>query len=220
MRPIERLTDVMFYSSSTDDLLGLFFGYFSIIVYEIQAVYITLFAWNRDMLTFYCCFTHMLSEIMNILLKRILKQPRPDNGAPQGGLFEGRYGMPSQHCHCFAYLITTILLLTFHYYRKHIQPAKKVLVLIISAIGLTLQVQGRFYLGFHTINQCLVGVAFGTLSALVFYVIGLRYFMPVTERLCNLAPLKWFGFRRDLLSQAPYSNTRTTNSNQPKRKKK
>lgn len=190
-------------SSSSDDLVGLFFAYFSLLVYEIQAVYITLFLWNRDMLTFFCCFTHMLSEIMNIMLKQLLKQPRPENGAPKGGLFEGRYGMPSQHCHCFAYLITVALLLTFHYYRRHIKFDKKILVLVISAAGLVLQIVGRIYLRFHTLEQCLVGVAFGTLSAIAFYSLGLKYFLPHSESLCRLWPLRWLAFRKDLLTPAP-----------------
>lgn len=152
------------------------------------------------MLTFYCCFTHMLSEIMNIILKRVLQQSRPDNGAPKGGLFEGQFGMPSQHCHCFAYLITTVLLLTFHYYRKHIRKSKKALVLAVSVIGLLLQIAGRLYLRFHTIEQCLIGVAFGSLSALFFYTIGVVYFLNQSDKLCNLRLLRWFSFRRDLLS--------------------
>jgi dolichyldiphosphatase len=155
------------------------------------------------MLTFYCCFTHMLSEIMNIILKQLLKQPRPENGAPQGGLFEGRYGMPSQHCHCFAYLITTALLLTFHYYKRYINSDKKLLVLTVSIVSLALQVFGRLYLRFHTLQQCLVGVAFGMISAIVFYSIGLQYFLPYSEFICRLWPLRWFGFRRDLVTQAP-----------------
>lgn len=178
----------------------MFFGYFSLLVYEIQAVYITLFLWNRDMLTFYCCSTHLLSEIMNILLKRIIKQPRPANGAPKGGLFEGEFGLPSQHCHCFAYLSTMVLLLNFHYYRKHIGSRKKLLVLVIAAFGLTLQIIGRIYLRFHTIEQCLVGVAFGTLSASTFYVIGVKFLLLPMGSLCHLPPLNWFSFRKDLLS--------------------
>lgn len=183
----------------------MFFGYFSLLVYEIQAVYITLFLWNRDLLTFYCCFTHMISEIMNIALKHLLKEPRPENGAPKGGLFEGRYGMPSQHCHCFAYLITTALLLTYHYYRKHITFNKKLLVTIISFIGLVLQIIGRIYLRYHTINQCLVGAAFGMLSSCLFYIIGIKYYLPLSAPLCRLPLLKWFSFRKDLLPPSPQS---------------
>lgn len=155
------------------------------------------------MLTFYCCFTHLLSEIMNYLLKHILKHPRPESGAPTGGLFEGRYGMPSQHCHCFAYLVTTVTLLVFHYYRSHIDLTKRVLVFAISMTGLILQVLGRIYLRFHTVNQCLVGVGFGCLSAIVFYIIGVYAFLPFSEYLCKLWFLRLFSFRKDLISHPP-----------------
>lgn len=181
----------------------MFFGYYSLLVYQIQAVYITLFLWNRDLLTFYCCFTHLLSEILTYVLKHVLKHPRPDHGAPGGGLFEGRYGMPSQHCHCFTYLITTILLLVFHYYRGHIESTKKVFVFSVSSIGLTLQIIGRVYLRFHTIHQCLAGVALGFISALTFYLIGLYLFLPYAEPLCKLWILRIFSFKRDILSQPP-----------------
>lgn len=190
----------------TGDTVGMFFGYYSLLVYQIQAVYITLFLWNRDLVTFYSCFTHFLSEILNYTLKHALKHPRPEHGAPSGGLFEGRYGMPSQHCHCFAYLITTVLLLVFHYYRQHIDYSKKLLVLIISSIGLTLQVLGRIYLRFHTVNQCLVGVAFGCVSALSFYLIGLHFFLPYSEPFCKMWILRIFSFRKDLLTPPPSIN--------------
>lgn len=151
------------------------------------------------MLTFYCCLTHLISEIMNIFLKQLFKQPRPNNGAPSGGLFEGRYGMPSQHCHCFAYLTATVLLLIFHYYRKHISSSKKTLVAILCSLGLLLQVLGRIYLKFHTIEQCLAGAALGIVSALTFYLFGQRFFMPYAENLCELFLLRLFSFRKDLL---------------------
>lgn len=181
----------------------MFFGYYSLLVYQIQAVYITLFLWNRDLLTFYCCFTHFLSEIMNYVLKHSLKHPRPDHGAPGGGLFEGRYGMPSQHCHCFAYLVTMVLLLVFHYYRNQIDSSKKAIVLLISTFGLALQVFSRIYLRFHTVNQCLVGVAFGFLSALTFYCIGVNFFLPFSSPLLKIGLFRYFSFRKDLLTPPP-----------------
>lgn len=176
-------------------------------MYQIQAVYVTLFLWNRDLVTFYCCFTHLLSEIMTYVLKHTLKHPRPDHGAPGGGLFEGRYGMPSQHCHCFAYLVTMVLLLVFHYYRNHIEPSKKALVLVVSTVGLVLQVVGRVYLRFHTVNQCLAGVAFGFISASTFYLIGLYFFLPYAESLCKLWILRLFSFKKDILSQPSLSQS-------------
>lgn len=181
----------------------MFFAYYSVLVYQIQAVYITLFVWNRDLLTFYCCFSHLLSEILNYSLKHVLKHPRPEHGAPGGGLFEGRYGMPSQHCHCFAYLVTMVLLLVFHYYRNNIDSTKKGFVLLLSTLGLTFQVIGRIYLKFHTVNQCLVGVAFGFFSAVTFYLIGLYFFLPYAESICRLWVLRIFSFRKDLLTPPP-----------------
>lgn len=157
------------------------------------------------MLTFYCCFTHLISEIMNIVLKQLIKQPRPLNGAPSGGLFEGRYGMPSQHCHCFAYLMTMIMLLTLCYYRRYISPAKKVLAFVVCSMGLVLQVLGRIYLKFHTLEQCLAGAALGMMSALTFYTLGQIYFMPYAGQLCKLFPLRQFSFRKDLQTPPPAS---------------
>lgn len=189
--------------SSTGDLIGMFFGYYSLLVYQIQAIYVTLFLRNRDLLTFYCCFTHLLSEIINYILKHLIKQPRPDHGAPGGGLFEGRYGMPSQHCHCFAFLVTMSLLLVFHYYRKYIDLKWKLFTITTSSIALTLQVIGRIYLRFHTTEQCMVGVAVGSLLATTFYLFGTHYFLPYTEQLCELKILRILSFRRDLVTEPP-----------------
>lgn len=186
------------------------------LVYQIQAVYITLFLWNRDLLTFYCCFTHLLSEIMNYILKHTFKHPRPEHGAPGGGLFEGRYGMPSQHCHCFAYLFTMVLLLVFHYYRLYIDSSKKALVLFISSVGLILQVLGRIYLRFHTVNQCLAGVAFGCISALTFYLIGIHFFLPYTEPFLKWPILRMFSFRKDLITQPPSMYVQQTGASRNK----
>jgi len=181
----------------------MFFGFYSLLVYQIQAIYITLFLVNRDMLTFYCCFTHLLSEIVSYLLKHILKQPRPDNGAPVGGLFEGRYGMPSQHCHCFAYLSTMVLLLVFHYYRQQIDINKKAFVLVVSTLCLILQISSRLYLRYHTVGQCLAGVALGTLSAVIFYLVGLYFFLPLSDQICAFKILRVLSFRKDLISEPP-----------------
>lgn len=194
----------------------MFFGYYSLLVYQIQAVYITLFLWNRDLLTFYCCFTHLLSEILNYILKHYLKHPRPDQGAPGGGLFEGRYGMPSQHCHCFAYLSTMVILLVFHYYRHYIDSSKKIFVLLISSLGLTLQILGRIYLRFHTTNQCLAGMAFGIISAITFYILGLSLFLPHADRLCKLPILQMFSFRRDLVTAIPVGHQEHSNQHRSK----
>lgn len=180
----------------------MFYAYYSLLVYEIQAVYITLFLRNRDLLTFWCCFTHMISEILNYCLKHFLKQSRPENGPPSGGgLFEGRYGMPSQHCHCFSYLATMLNFLTLHYYRKHISVTKKVLILVVTTLCLALQIHGRIYLRYHTLDQCLYGVLFGFISALTFYLIGLKLFLPYSQYLCNLWPLKFLHFSKDLVSK-------------------
>lgn len=184
----------------------MFFGYYSLIVYEIQAIYITLFLRNRDLITTYCCFTHLLSEISNYALKHILRVSRPEGGPPGGGLFEGRYGMPSQHCHCFAYLFTMILLLTFHYYRAHIDLSKKLLTAIISLTALALQILGRIYLKYHTLSQCLAGVGFGSLMAIIFYSLGLKLFFPFFNDLCTIAPLRFFSFRKDLVTDQPTSS--------------
>lgn len=140
---------------------------------------------------------------MNYFLKNAIREPRPPSAIPGGGLFEGRYGMPSQHCHCFAYLSTMVLLLVFHYYGKYISSVKKLFTLVISVLALTLQVLGRIHLNFHTPEQCLVGVAFGAISAVAFYIICLRFFLPHSDYLCTLWILRVFSFRKDLVTPPP-----------------
>lgn len=181
----------------------MFFGYYSLLVYEIQAVYITLVLRNRDLVTLYCCFGHLLSEILCYLIKHHLKIPRPEQGPPGGGLFEGRFGMPSQHCHCFAFLFTMVLLLTHHYYRNYISTSKKILTVTISTLALTLQVIGRIYLRFHTIDQCLVGLFLGILTAISYYCIGLGSFLKYSNTICSHPLMSFFCFRKDLVSFPP-----------------
>ncbi|KAG9510567.1 Dolichyldiphosphatase 1 [Fragariocoptes setiger] len=181
------------------DWISLFFALYSTLVVEIHAVYVTLFLWNRDLLTTYCCSTHLVSEIISYCLKRYLKHDRPID-APGGGtgFLEGKYGMPSQHCHCFAYLGTMILLLVYHYYRSATTKRWRAFCLVSVIIGVAIQIAARVYLNYHTLTQCFSGVALGLFNATLFYLAGLVLLRYFADSLCDLALLKVLNFRKDL----------------------
>ena len=116
----------------------------------------------------------IFNNILNIILKLFIKEPRPTNDqkAIEIGVVNGarvsfdKFGMPSGHAqncgYCLAFIIMTL--------NNHFITT---LYLLISTISL-LQ---RYLYNNHTILQLIIGFIIGTLFAYLTYIIANKYIM-------------------------------------------
>jgi dolichyldiphosphatase len=110
----------------------------------------------------------MACEVLNLALKRILKEQRPIQMHGRG------YGMPSSHAQFVAFFSTSLaLFLLFRHIPKAATPSHTPLSMVqrvglsfLAMVGAGLVACSRIYLNYHTEKQVLVGCLAGVLSAL------------------------------------------------------
>ena len=100
----------------------------------------------------------LLSDVVNLMLKNIIREPRP----PLGGELRSDYGMPSRHaqfaaCACILAMLNTPL-------RKQTPLFPLFAWSLVGAVAFS-----RAYLGYHTAAQVVVGTAVGTLFAFYYH---------------------------------------------------
>lgn len=117
---------------------------------------------------------HLLNEVLNFTLKRILKEERPE-GAPAVGF--DTHGMPSAHSQFmgFYFCFSSCILA----YRVRNCSAIWKVGAVAFNLGLALAVgYGRIRLGFHTPAQVGVGLAVGCVAGLAYYAMCSRFLFP------------------------------------------
>jgi membrane-associated phospholipid phosphatase len=116
----------------------------------------------------------IFNNILNILLKLLIKEPRPttDQKAIEIGIVNGarigfdKFGMPSGHAQNCGYCLTFIIM-TFN------NPFITTLYLLVSVISLF----QRYLYNNHTILQLIIGLVIGTFFAYLTYIIANKYIM-------------------------------------------
>jgi membrane-associated phospholipid phosphatase len=116
----------------------------------------------------------IFNNILNIILKLLIKEPRPTNDqkAIEIGIVNGarigfdKFGMPSGHAqncgYCLAFIIMTL--------NNHFITTLYLLLSIISVFQ-------RYLNNNHTILQLFIGFIVGTLFAYLTYIIANKYIM-------------------------------------------
>lgn len=126
---------------------------------------------------------HLASEVLNKIVKLIVKQPRPDFHKDFGiGSYGLSYGMPSAHSQFMGFFAAYyICMLIFKL--NHLNTFKKGLGAFILSSLTILVACSRVYLLYHTIPQVVAGVVLGI-------VIGLSYFVA-TSILRDIGLVDW-----------------------------
>ena len=159
-------------------------------------IIISLFLlWNNNTLLYYYIIGVSLNELINILLKILIKQDRPntkknnntnekdnenDNNKSditdianndKNKLLSSNvqmYGMPSGHAQSVSFSTMFIYLSLHNIYLTSF-------FIIISSISIF----QRVYLKFHTIEQVIVGVLVGSFLSYLFYKLALKNYFPI-----------------------------------------
>lgn len=130
----------------------------------------------RNMTTYLRFFVSgfILNNILNIILKLAIKEPRPtkDQKAIEIGVVNGarisfdKFGMPSGHAQNCSYCLTFITMAIN-------DPFITALYLIISVISLF----QRYLYNNHTFLQLIIGFAIGSGFGILVYQLGNKYIM-------------------------------------------
>ena len=153
------------------DLLTNYIGLYAPIILFILSVFLLR---NTTKYLSFFIIGFIFNNILNIILKLIIKEPRPttDQKAIEIGVVNGarigfdKFGMPSGHAqncgYCLAFIIMTL--------NNHFITTLYLLLSIISLFQ-------RYLNNNHTILQLFIGVIIGTFFGYLTYIIANKYIM-------------------------------------------
>ncbi|KAM9904144.1 hypothetical protein OXX69_007669 [Metschnikowia pulcherrima] len=143
---------------------------FSLFPIYVMVFYTSWFLVTREIQPVITVGGHLTNEVINSIIKHMVKQPRPEfhKNFGEGALGLG-HGMPSAHSQFmgfFASFFLCVVMLQTPGTRVH--KAGMAAFLIVTSAGVAFS---RVYLQYHTAPQVVVGVAVGVLWGLVYFII-------------------------------------------------
>ncbi|QLG70914.1 hypothetical protein HG535_0A08600 [Zygotorulaspora mrakii] len=155
------------------DLLSFISAYFSLIPIAILVFQLSWFITTREFEACIMAAGQVSNEILNNLIKIVVKQPRPTSFGDsfQNGTVRSGYGMPSAHSQFMGFFcMYTGLRYCLRW--KGLTACKRVAGLITVTALAACVCFSRVYLRYHTVDQVLVGFSAGLCS-------GSSYFLVV-----------------------------------------
>lgn len=123
--------------------------------------YTTLILVNRQSQTICLLLGQLLNELINYILKQYIKQERP------GDLGTG-YGMPSSHSQFSCFLMVYGIMHVIHFDLSDSRVYKTLVILMLIFQGVLVP-YSRIYLGYHDIQQVVVGFGLGGIVGLIWF---------------------------------------------------
>ncbi|XP_065829509.1 dolichyldiphosphatase 1-like [Oscarella lobularis] len=175
------------------DLIGKFLALFSLLPIFIVIGFVTLIGFRRDLHTVTFFIGLLLDEIVNMIIKNVVRQPRPLRAADSSHLLHNEYGMPSNHSQFMGFFSTYLVLFV---YLKIVSDSSLIRTLWKHLICFgTISVAGlvgfsRLYLQYHTPPQILCGFFVGFLTGCIWFAFTdfcLKPYFPsiVAQPLCE-----------------------------------
>ncbi|KAL5594798.1 hypothetical protein BROUX41_001707 [Berkeleyomyces rouxiae] len=196
-------------------------AFLALVPHALLVAYGTLVISTREAEVILMLIGQLACEAANFVLKRIIKEERPNRHFGKG------YGMPSSHAQFVAFWSVTIALFmlvrhsppgsTVATTRKAVPkngtqaprsrsiPILERLFATVGAFGLAAAVaSSRIYLGYHTLNQVLIGITAGVICALGwFFVTSMARQMGLLTWGLELPLVRWLRVRDLLLEEDP-----------------
>jgi dolichyldiphosphatase len=177
--------DFTYVAYDPSDLMSMVFAIISLTPQVILVVYATLICSRREAESIMMLGGQFACELVNIYLKRIIKQERPK-------LYGNGYGMPSAHSQFMAYYVTYICLWMLFRVRHFSTRKKLSRALFLFVLG-GLVCYSRVYSDFHSGLQVAAGILVGiALGAVWFISIVLLRDLGIIDLLLDTWPARWF----------------------------
>jgi len=143
---------------------SLFIALISLTPIALVVVQAAIACYSKELSFIYLFTGQLFNEVINRTLKNIFKHNRPE------GAKRTDHGMPSSHTQFMFFFTTYFLLFLFTKVKFRSFMGKPLYV--VSILSLTASVAyGRLVMNMHTVDQVLVGAAFGTLIGTLWYLI-------------------------------------------------
>ncbi|CAG2102990.1 unnamed protein product [Medioppia subpectinata] len=147
-----------------DDIIGQLLALLSLTPFGIVVAFITLTLFVRDIHVIFFFGGQLMNEALCLVLKRVFRQPRPQQVVGAAHHSNRSYGMPSQHSQFMAFFTAYCLLFFVFRLKRKSYSFKALLVVAITTLFAGV-VYSRIYLLYHYWSQCLVGIAVGVVFA-------------------------------------------------------
>ncbi|KAI5959567.1 uncharacterized protein KGF55_005211 [Candida pseudojiufengensis] len=155
-----------------NDIVSIVSVQFTLLPIYIMVFYTSWFLITREIEPVIVVGGHLFSEILNKIIKKLVKNPRPDFHLQFGGIgTDLNYGMPSAHSQFIGFFVayfTCIIFKKIPNLNKRIKIGSG-LVFGFVALGVT---SSRVYLQYHTWQQVIVGVDLGLLIGLFWFLVS------------------------------------------------
>eukprot|EP01025_Chloroclados_australasicus_P032938 TRINITY_DN3345_c1_g2_i2.p1 TRINITY_DN3345_c1_g2~~TRINITY_DN3345_c1_g2_i2.p1 ORF type:complete len:214 (-),score=9.24 TRINITY_DN3345_c1_g2_i2:21-662(-) len=156
-----------------EDDIGKVFAYISLIPVILFVCLGSIVYYSRQIHLIFVLVGGLLTELITVVLKKTLKQPRPEYAC---NMYEicGSYGMPSSHTSTMFYFATVYSMMTILQLKSKIKklslklmfssPIPETIFIVVSAplVGIS-----RVYLGYHTVIQVLFGGVLGLVMGIL-----------------------------------------------------
>ncbi|KAG0259877.1 Dolichyldiphosphatase 1 [Mortierella polycephala] len=155
-----------------DDIFSKLLAYVTLSPLAIICGYVAVIITSRDLKPLVMFAGQLANEVVNQILKRLVKQARPTEYLGDG------YGMPSSHSQFMAYFSTYVAILM---YRRGVAPGA-VIPHIVSGLVIFwsgMVIYSRVHLFYHTWQQVVAGTICGCLFAVGYYYITNRILRPM-----------------------------------------
>lgn len=163
------------------DWLGKILAITSLLPLVIIIAFVTLVIFRRDLHTISYFFGILLNEVINFVLKHLIKELRP---CKDREILLTEYGMPSSHSQFmwfFAMYLAFFVLIRLHHGSSSIslESLWKYLVTIGGFLAASLVSYSRIYLQYHTSLQVIYGAILGISLAILWFAITQLILTPL-----------------------------------------
>ncbi|KAG1682496.1 Dolichyldiphosphatase 1 [Nymphon striatum] len=159
--------------------------------------FVTLIIFRRDLHTICFLSGNVINEIISLILKYTIRQPRPTLSK---GILYTEYGMPSSHSQFmwfFAIYFSLFILIRLHHHNSSnpLDNAWKYISVLTFVIGAITVSYSRVYLEYHTTRQVIWGAVIGAIFAILWFFLihfSLSPFFPMIASwpVCELFMIK------------------------------
>ncbi|KAK6464776.1 hypothetical protein DFJ63DRAFT_93559 [Scheffersomyces coipomensis] len=153
-----------------NDIISYISVHLSLLPIYVMVFYTAWFLITREIEPVIVVGGHLIGEILNKIVKRIMKQPRPEFHKDfASGSYSLTYGMPSAHSQ-FMGFFTAYFICIILFKIKHLSKFQKGVGAVVLFVGCLLVPFSRVYLLYHTIPQVIVGVTLGSTLGLFYFI--------------------------------------------------